>query len=218
VLNTASKPLEILQNATVLFQGDSITDCGRNYKTSDSLGQGYVMMISSWYSAKYPEKNVRFINRGRKGDRVKDLKSRWQKDCLELKPNVVSILIGINDVLGKYMWNRPTTIESFETDYRYLLEQVRDEIHASPIIIQPFLLAVAERYADLRKELITQIKVVDELSKEFDAILIPLDTIFCEASMKKTAPFWANDGIHPTLPGHALIAQSWLRIVVDDLP
>ena len=215
---TAAKTLEILPNSTILFQGDSITDCGRNYKSNDSLGQGYVMMISSWYSAKCPEKNVRFINRGRNGDRVSELKSRWQKDCLELKPDIVSILIGINDVLRKCIWNRSTSVENFENDYRYLLEQVRDKIHANLVIMQPFLLNVAEKYTDLRKELIIQIKVMEELSKEFDAVFIPLDTIFHESTKKREPSFWTNDGVHPTLPGHALIAHSWLRIVVNDMP
>jgi lysophospholipase L1-like esterase len=215
---TTTKTLEILPNSTILFQGDSITDCERNYKCSDSLGQGYVMMISSWYSAKYPEKNVKFINRGRNGDRVSQLKSRWRKDCLELKPDIVSILIGINDVLGKCIWNRPTSVENFENDYRYLLDQVKDEIHANLVIMQPFLLDVAERYGNMRKELIMQIKVIEELSKEFDAVFIPLDTIFHEVSMKRRSSFWTNDGVHPTLPGHALIAQSWLRTVVNDTP
>jgi lysophospholipase L1-like esterase len=215
---TTAKTLKISPNATVLFQGDSITDCERNYKSNDSLGQGYVMMISSWYSAKYPEKNVRFINRGRKGDRVRELKSRWQKDFLEVEPDVVSILIGINDILKKDIWNRSTSVESFEKDYRCILEQVRNEIHANLIILQPFLLDAAERYADLRKELSMQIKVVEELSKEFDAVFIPLDTIFYEASVKRASFFWANDGVHPTLPGHALIAQSWLRIAISDMP
>ena len=92
-----------------------------------------------------------------------------------------------------------------------------DKIHANVIIIQPFLLNVSERYANLKKKLIMRIKVVEELSKEFDAVLIPLDTIFHEASLKREPSFWANDGVHPTLPGHALIAQSWLRIAVNDM-
>jgi acyl-CoA thioesterase-1 len=206
---------KILPNTTILFQGDSITDCGRNYKSIDSLGQGYVMMISSWYSAKYPEKNVRFINRGRSGDGVRELKGRWQKDCLELKPDVVSILVGINDILGKHFWNKSTCIETFENDYRYLLEKARDEIHADLIIIQPFLLDNAQRYMDLRKDLLMQNKVVEDLCKAFNAVFVPLNNIFHEASMKKASPFWTDDGVHPTLSGHALIAQSWLRNVAN---
>ena len=150
---TKKRTLKILPKTTVLFQGDSITDCERNYKIHDSLGQGYVMMISSWYSAKYPEKNVRFINRGRKKDRVRELKDRWQKDCLELKPDVVSILIGINDVFGKWIWKKPTSKESFDNSYRYLLEKVRNEIHANLVIMHPFLLDVPPSYGNVRSEL-----------------------------------------------------------------
>jgi lysophospholipase L1-like esterase len=215
---TTTKTLEILPNTTVLFQGDSITDCERNYKNNDSLGQGYVMMISSWYSAKYPERNVKFVNRGRKGDRVSDLKGRWRKDCLELKPDTVSILIGINDVLGKPIWNRSINLGAFENDYRCLLEQVKNENRANLVIIQPFLQDNAERYTDLKKEFAMQIRLVEDLSKEFDAVFIPLDTIFSEARMKRSASFWTTDGVHPTLPGHALIAQSWLKTVEKNMP
>jgi acyl-CoA thioesterase I len=213
--NTA-KTLEISPNATILFQGDSITDCGRNYKSDDILGQGYAMMISAWYSAKYPEKNVRFINRGRNGDDVRKLRNRWQKDCLDLKPDIVSILIGINDVLQTSLWNK-SSIEEFENDYRYLLEQLTDKIHASVILMQPFLLNAVEGIANLRKRLLLRINVVEKLSKEFNAVLIPLDTIFHEASQKKPPAFWAKDGVHPTLSGHALVAQSWMRIMENDI-
>jgi lysophospholipase L1-like esterase len=108
--------MDILPNSKILFQGDSITDSDRNYKNFDSLGTGYVMMASMWFSAKYPERKVTFLNRGVSGNRVRDLKNRWQKDCLNLKPNVVSILIGVNDTLGRYFWNSPTSMEEFEND------------------------------------------------------------------------------------------------------
>jgi len=217
-MSSTQETLKFLSNATILFEGDSITDCDRNYKSIGSLGQGYVMMISSWFSAMYPEKNVRFVNRGRKGDRVRELKARFQKDLFESKPDIVSILIGINDVLRKDIWNRPTALESFEKDYRQILEQIRSKKNAKPVMIQPFLLDSAERYVYLKKELDVLLKVMGKLSEEFESVLIPLDSIFSEASTKRASYFWASDGVHPTLPGHALIALSWLRIVLNVLP
>jgi acyl-CoA thioesterase-1 len=213
MLNATIRNLKISSDSTILFQGDSITDCGRNRKSGDSLGQGYVMMISSWYSAKYPEMNVKFINRGRSGDRVRELKARWRTDCLNLKPAVVSILVGVNDILRTNIWNRSTSIESFEGDYRFLLQQIRDEIHAEVILMQPFLLENVCGYVGLRKEHAKQIKVIKDLSKEFGAVLIPLDAIFQKACKKQPSRFWTEDGVHPTLTGHALIAQSWLETV-----
>jgi acyl-CoA thioesterase I len=214
---TKSRTWKIPPNSVILFQGDSITDCGRNYANNDSLGQGYAMMISSWYSALYPEKNVRFINRGKNGDRVRELKNRWRKDCLDLRPDTVSILIGINDVLRKNFWNKSTSAEDFETDYRCLLEQVKYGIHANLVILHPFLLdSMGEICPDFRKSLILLSKVVEHLSEEFDAVLIPLNTLFYEASLRRESSFWTSDGVHPTLPGHALIAQSWLRILLKE--
>jgi len=203
----------ITNNSTVLFLGDSITDAGRSRDTDDNLGQGYVMMISSWFSAMYPEKNVKFINRGISGNRVKDLKSRLQEDCLGIKPDIISILIGINDTWRKYDSNDPTSVEQFELDYREILQKIVSNLNAKIILCEPFLLHISKDIVRFREDLNPKIEVVRKLAKEFKTILVPLDKIFNKYSKKRNPFFWASDGIHPTLPGHALIAQIWLKIV-----
>ncbi len=100
-----SKKLVLTDNPTILFQGDSITDSGRKNNHNDSLGDGYVMMTAAWLSALYPEYHMKFYNRGIGGNRVRDLRNRWKKDCLDLKPNLVSILVGVNDVNWKANFN-----------------------------------------------------------------------------------------------------------------
>src|SRR5215217_1440945 len=107
----------IADNAVVLFQGDSITDAGR-LDSADGMGFGYANYAAAWFSALYPEKRVRFLNRGISGNRAVDLERRWQADCLDLKPDWVSILIGINDTWRRYDGNDPTSTEQYITSYR----------------------------------------------------------------------------------------------------
>lgn len=121
------------------MQGDSITEAGRDYARRDHLGTGYPMMVANWFSAKQNEKKVKFLNRGVGADRIKDLKNRWQKDCLDLKPEIVSILMGINDTVGKHFWKSRTTTKSFEADYRTILEQMHDLLGAKIILLTPFM-------------------------------------------------------------------------------
>jgi lysophospholipase L1-like esterase len=213
--------VEIQPEAIVLFQGDSVTDAGRNQKNYESLGSGYVMMTAAWFLARHAERKVRFLNRGVSGNGIEDLKNRWQKDCLKLRPNVVSVLIGINDTLGRYFWNSPTSIEDFEENYRQILEQTRDPLRANSVraivLIEPFIVGIAKQQLNMREDLNPKIEVVRKLSKEFMTRLVPLDGIFKEAIKKREPSFWSQDGIHPTLAGHALIAQSWLEVMTSDL-
>jgi acyl-CoA thioesterase I len=198
---------------TVLFIGDSITDAGRSFDNSAGLGSGYVNMIAAFFSTLYPEKNVRFINKGIGGNRVKDLKARWQEDCLDLKPDVVSIMIGINDCWRKFDSNDPTPVESYENDYKYILAQMRDQLHTRLIILEPFLLQVSDDLNKWRDDLDPKIQANRRLALEFGAIYIPLDGLFAQVSTKKPPIFWSQDGVHPSQSGHALIAQHWLDAV-----
>jgi lysophospholipase L1-like esterase len=172
-------------------------------------------MVSSWFSAIYPDRNVKFINRGMSGNRVRNLIDRWKKDCLDLKPDIVSILIGINDIFGNGLlgWNNSTPIDRFETDYRKLLEITRKFLNAKIILLEPFLLYVTKEQFKYKEKLHKEKEIVNKLSREYETFLIPLDQIFLDATRKKEPSFWAQDGVHPTLVGHALISQSWLKII-----
>ena len=206
----------IEDGAVVLFQGDSITDADR-YHNDDSapgnLGYGYAMMTSAWFSALYPEKAVRFINRGISGDRTVDLRERWQEDCLALRPTWISILIGVNDTWRRYDSNDPTPVREYESAYRAILEQTSAKLNARLILCEPFVLPVAEDRTTWREDLDPKIAVVRRLAREFKALYVPLDGIFARAATQREPAFWASDGVHPTVEGHALIAQSWLRTV-----
>ncbi len=197
--------------STVLFQGDSITDAGRKHNVHEALGEGYSMLTTAWLSASHPEKRLRFINRGLAGNRVRDLRNRWNKDCLDLKPSLVSIMVGINDAFGKPFWREPTSTESFRSDYEFILEQTRINLKSDIVLVEPFLLSNSENYEKTKITLMPILEIVRELSSQFRTILIPLNEIFAKAECLADAPYWSLDGVHPTLAGHALIALSWIR-------
>jgi len=203
----------IKDNSTVLFQGDSITDCGRSKENKADLGGGYAMMAAAWFNALHPDINVNFINRGISGNRVKDLVARWKEDCIDLKPDIVSILIGINDCWRRYDRNDPTTAEQYEEGYRNILTQVKENTNAKIIILEPFVLPVPEDRKQWREDLDPKIAVVRSLAREFGALYIPLDGIFASYSTRKNPEYWAADGVHPTKAGHAVIAKEWLKTV-----
>ncbi|TDF91232.1 SGNH/GDSL hydrolase family protein [Paenibacillus piri] len=203
----------IQQGDVVLFQGDSITDAGRIRDKADDLGKGYALMAAAQFSALYPEKQVRFLNRGISGNRVKDLERRWTEDCLDLKPNVVSIYIGINDTWRRYDRNDPTSTGQFEAGYRNLLTQTVQRTEARLVLIEPFVLPVPEDRKQWREDLDPKIAVVRQLAVEFGARLVCLDGLFAQASARVQAAFWAPDGVHPSPGGHALIANAWLQTV-----
>jgi acyl-CoA thioesterase I len=203
----------IEDKALVLFQGDSITDCGRDRQNGADWGRGYAAMVAAWFSMLHGEKDVRFINRGISGNRAVDLRARWQADCLDLKPTWVSILIGVNDTWRRYDRNDPTPVEVYESAYRDILRQTKEKLRARLIILEPFLLHTPPDRATWREDLNPKIAVARRLAREFDAIFVPLDGLFAAATKRREPTFWLPDGVHPTPAGHALIAQAWLRAV-----
>lgn len=202
----------IQQGDTVLFQGDSITDAKRIREDGNDLGKGYAFLAAAQFSALYPEKQVKFLNRGISGNRVKNLQERWETDCLELKPNVLSIYIGINDTWRRFDRNDPTSTEQFELGYRDLLDRSA-KLGAKLVLIEPFVLPVPEDRKLWREDLDPKIHVVRELAREYGAKLVSLDGLFAQASTRADSAYWAPDGVHPSPAGHALIAKAWLQAV-----
>ena len=204
----------IKENSLVLFQGDSVTDWGRSYEDGDSLGHGYVLFAAGLYNAMHPEMNVKFINRGIGGNRIEDLVTRWRKDCLEIQPDVVSILIGINDTWRRYDNNDPTSVEQFFAHYHFLLTETKEKLGAKIILCEPFLLPVTEEQRSIwREDLDPKIHATRELAREFNAVYVPYDGIFAAASMKQPLAYWSLDGVHPTPAGFALMGKHWLEAV-----
>jgi lysophospholipase L1-like esterase len=188
---------------TILFQGDSVTDCGRDRSDPDSLGGGYPLYVSQALPG------VKVLNRGISGHRAKDLAARWQEDCLALSPDIVSILIGINDVWRRYDSSDPTSDAAFEASYRKLLEPLAER-RVKRLLIQPFLLDVSAGVAAMREDLDGKQAVVRRLAEEFGAALLDADALFREAvAARGAAPaHYAEDGVHPTQAGHRLLAEA----------
>ncbi len=197
----------------VLFQGDSITDAGRYRPDPAHLGEGYAMQAASWFHARYPEIDVRFLNRGISGNRVIDLLERWQEDCLELRPTWISLLIGINETWRRYDNNDPTSTRAYEDAYRRLLDQTGTALNARLILCEPFVLPVPADRESWREDLDPKIAVVRKLAREYKALYVPFDGVFAQASTQREPAFWAADGVHPSNFGHELMAQTWLRTV-----
>ncbi|GAX59725.1 lysophospholipase L1 and related esterase [Candidatus Scalindua japonica] len=196
------------KNAIILFQGDSITDCGRNRDDPDDLGDGYTNQIARTLSDRYSQCSIRFINQGISGDKIRDLNIRWERDCIDIKPDLLSILIGVNDTLI-------TPAVQFEKEYRTLLNRTTKAMDSRIILCEPFLLL--EDNNIYRNDLNPKIEIVQKLSEEFSTLLLPLDKIFRESCSLHPLKYWAPDGVHPTPAGHALIAQSWIEYVDKNL-
>ena len=205
------------QGDVVLFQGDSITDAGRDRKeeyanNARSFGGGYAHLAASWLLGNLPEKELTIYNRGISGNKVNQLADRWEKDCMELEPNVLSILIGVNDYWhfrnGKY----DGTPEIYENDFRALLNRTKKKYpNIKLVICEPFILtgtsAVDETWVEPFRP---YQEAAQKISEEFEATWVPFQDAFDLAIEEAHPKYWANDGVHPSMAGAQLMASTWL--------
>ena len=220
-VSSKTKKTAINPGDVLLFQGDSITDAGRDKQhelpnNGRSFGTGYAFIAASGILRNNPGKNLSVHNRGISGNKVYQLAERWEKDCLELKPNLLSILIGVNDYWHMRNGEYDGTVEVYENDYRKLLERTKNEIPEITLVIcQPFILtntrAVDESWVEPFK---TYQDVAEKMANEFQAIWVPFQEVFNEALKDAPAEYWAADGVHPSMAGAQLMAETWLRFFV----
>jgi len=204
---------------TFLFQGDSITEGNRTYDNdwNHIMGNGYAYIIASrlWYD--YPDKDLMFYNRGISGNRVKDIDARWQQDTLDLKPDVVSILIGVNDVLAMIKNNNPDSIEKFEETYKRILDKTKDALPNTLVVLcEPFILPlgwVNEKTEIWQTEILKRQIIVRKLAETYHTVFVELQEPFNNACQKAPANYWIWDGVHPMPAGHELIARLWIKEV-----
>jgi acyl-CoA thioesterase I len=203
----------IAPGARLLFQGDSITDAGRDRADASSLGDGYVHRVAAVLAALYPELDATVLNRGISGNRIYDLETRWQEDCIDLRPSLVSILIGINDTWRRYDSGFASPADEFEACYRRLLDRVRAETEAPVVLLEPFVLPVPEDRKGWREDLDPRIHAVRSVAVDYGCSYVPLDGVFAAAAAERDPALLAPDGVHPSAAGHALIARAWLQAV-----
>jgi len=208
-------------DAKILFQGDSITD-GNRTRDNDwnhIMGHGYAYLIASrlWYD--HPEKKFHFFNRGISGNKVPDLAARWQTDTIDIKPDVLSILIGVNDVLASMNDPEKYSTEIYETGYRTLLRQTKDALpNIKLVICGPFVLPVdrvKENWDKWNTEVTKRGVVARKIAQEFNAVFVDFQQAFNDALAKAPADYWIWDGVHPMPAGHELMARHWLKVVTQ---
>ena len=205
----------------VLFQGDSITDAGRdrlnpNANDPAALGSGYAFLAACRLLAASPRESTLVYNRGISGDRVPDLQARWQPDCVDLRPALVSILIGINDLWHKLDGNSAGTPASYEAEYTALLSETRSALpHARLIVCEPFVLRAGVVNRAWFPEFEERRAIAERLAQQHGASWVPFHQMFERAVAQGTDPaYWAHDGVHPTLAGHQLMADTWCEIAL----
>jgi lysophospholipase L1-like esterase len=215
----AAESAELKSGAVILFQGDSITDAGRDKKrgapnNTQGLGRGYANLVAGALLADYPEKKLTIYNRGISGNKVPDLAARWQQDALDLKPAILSILIGVNDIWHKLNGRYDGTVKDYETGYRQLLEQTLEKLPSVRIVIcEPFVLRCGAVNDTWFPEFAQRRTVANKLAEELKLDRVPFQAMFDDATRLAPPEYWAGDGVHPTLAGHALMAKTWREVV-----
>ncbi len=198
----------------ILFQGDSITDCGRSRETknpNEALGGGYAMLTASRLLASKPEK-YEVYNRGISGNRVVDLYARWKIDALNLKPDLISILIGVNDTWHHFGANNGVEVPRYERVYRELLQWTKTELPDVKLVLcEPFVLLCGAVKEDWIPEIKGRREVVRKLADEFDTVFVPFQEIFDRAARNTSPEYWLRDGVHPTYAGHQIMSDAWLE-------
>lgn len=216
----SKKKISIESGNTILFQGDSITDWGRDKKqtTPNSfgmLGTGYAYLTAAGLLDKYANKNLQIWNRGISGNKVYQLAERWEDDCLSIKPNVLSILVGVNDFWHTLSSGYTGTIEKYRTDYQALLNRTKQALPDVKFIIgEPFALkgvkAVDEKWYPAFNDYRAAAR---ELATQFDAAFIPYQTLFDKALELAPGSYWTTDGVHPNVAGAHLMSMAWQETV-----
>lgn len=204
----------------ILFQGDSITDCGRDRNHSEQVGTGYPNLIKAELGFEHPGKFA-FYNRGVSGDRVLDVYARIVRDILHIQPDFMSILIGVNDVWHGLDWQNGTGLERYEKVYNVLIDEIKAELPDCRIIIlEPFVLrgsATDDRedqpnrfelfYNGVREMANAARRVAEKHALPFVALQNKFDVM----AQKADPSYWLADGVHPTAMGHELIKREWIR-------
>jgi len=205
--------IRLKANDTIVFTGDSITAADRHRQAYSPLGFGYVHFAGNLLLARNPALNLKIVNTGISGDTVIDLKDRWQRDCIAHRPNVLSILVGINDVWQQTM--EPDVAEGaaspaeFEITYEQLLAQAKERCGCQLILMEPFLFC-RDRKNDVFRTLVPYLEAVRTLARKHGAVIVPLQREIDRRIVEIPSEKWSQDMVHPYLWAHAWIAQQWL--------
>lgn len=231
------------EKTRILFTGDSITDAFRTEtvrammemfskmgqggtpqemiaRTDHVLGTGYPLLVASQLTCEHPGR-YEILNRGISGHRVVDLDARVKADCINLKPDVLSILIGINDVWHEAMMHNGVDAVKFERVYDAMLTEIRTALpNVKLVLIEPFVLkgpATEAQWDYFRDETELRRRATDRMAEKHGARLLPAQKLFNDAAASSCAADWSADGVHPTPAGHWMLAQAWVSLCGDML-
>jgi lysophospholipase L1-like esterase len=207
-------------NKTILFQGDSITDCGRNRgkenapNDQQALGSGYALLAAGVLLDEYTNIRPIIYNRGISGNKVFQLAERWDKDCIDLKPDLLSILVGVNDFWHTLNAGYKGTLETYQNDYRALLERTKKALpEVTLVICEPFVLKCGSVNQNWFPAIDGYREAAKKVAAEFKTIFVPFQSMFDKAVENAPPQYWAADGVHPTVAGAHLMAKTWLKTV-----
>lgn len=216
--NPSPKKLSFdMEAPVVLFQGDSITDAGRNEgqyyaNQAGGMGQGYVMQIVGELLGNHPKQNFQCYNRGISGHKVFQLADRWEIDCLALKPDILSILIGVNDYWHTLSGRYDGTVEVYEKDYRQLLDRTKKALPDVQLIIgEPFAVAGGRAIDEQWEKFHSYRAAAKKIAQDYDAVFLPYHSVFEEALKSAPVEYWCPDGVHPSIAGANLMAATWME-------
>lgn len=220
--NAESAVAGLKHNAVILFQGDSITDAGRKREVENDansqamLGNGYSMFTAAGLLANQPEYSLKIYNRGISGNKVFQLQERWEKDCLNLKPDILSILIGVNDYWHTKTGGYQGTLAKYNADLRDLIASTKKELPGVKIVLcEPFIIAGGTALDETWEADFSGYRdTAKQIAKDFNLIFVPFQKVFNEALKKAPAAYWGKDGVHPSLAGAELMSQAWLKAVL----
>ena len=194
----------------ILFQGDSITDAGRDRSDIHNLGFGYPKYAAEEIRNAFPDREFEFIDLGISGNRAENLRDRWTEDAIDIKPDVISILIGINDTWHSAADKNWMPNEYFEECYRGILERIKKETSAKIIILEQFLLPAPDKEF-FHVDLDPKIQITRKLAREFADVFVPLDGLFAAECVREPWTEFSGDGVHPNEKGARLIGKFYLE-------
>lgn len=208
------------KSTTILFQGDSITDAGRNrgayYANNGAgMGQGYVRHTVTELLGDHPHRDLRFYNRGISGHKVFQLANRWEEDCLQLRPDVLSIMIGVNDFWHTLTNGYQGTVQTYETDLDALLDRTLTALPDLKIIIcEPFVVlgGTSIDTDDWIPAFRGYQEACKRMANKYKSAVVPFQSVFDKALEHEDASYWCPDGVHPSMAGNYLMSQAWLEV------
>ena len=197
----------------ILFQGDSVTDAGRDRSDPHDMGNGYPRYASAMIQDSFPDTELEFVNLGIGGNRTEHLVERLETDFIEIQPDIISIMIGVNDVWHHYSHGIETSDEQFEENYRAVLDAIKTRTSARILMIQPFLLETVDPAKQAyTEELARKQAIVKKLADEYADAYLPLDEIL-HAETEEEPAYYAADGVHPTPDGACFIGEAYLGAI-----